>query len=244
MRIIQITDLHINTANEPVKGIDTRANFKKTIKETLSLKPDMLVLTGDLSLHSGSAEVYQWIKNELEVANIKNYRIIGGNHDNIAILAEVFGLQDDVYDDELYYFIEPDFFFLDTAKGYCNSIQLEWFKDRIDSLEVQVPIIFMHHPPFKAGVPHMDKSYAFLQSDIFKDICLQSRIRPYVFCGHYHNEITLIEEGISVFITPSTYLQIGKDSDKFEIDHKVPAYRIIDLEYNSIKTMVRYVFDK
>ncbi|MBK7095095.1 MAG: metallophosphoesterase [Saprospiraceae bacterium] len=243
MRIIQITDLHINTSSEPVNGVDTRANFVRTLTEAEKLQADMLVLSGDLSFHSGDKEVYFWIKKQLDYKGIKNYKIIGGNHDDINVLAQVFDLTENVKDDELYFFIEPNFIFLDTARGYCSNRQLDWFKKEIVSIEGLNPVIFMHHPPFKAGVPHMDNNYAFQQPDIFKEICQMSNKLPYIFCGHYHNEISLINDGIKVFITPSTYLQIGMNSVEFEIDHIVPGFRVIDINNNKIKTTVRYVFD-
>lgn len=244
MKIIQITDLHLNTSAEPVNGVDTRDNFVRTLIASVKLQPDMLVLSGDLSFHSGDREVYLWLKKQLEDAGIKNYKIIGGNHDDINVLAQVFDLTDNVTDEELFYFLEPNFIFLDTAKGFCNNRQLEWFKEKIISIAGLHPVIFMHHPPFKAGVPHMDNSYAFQQPEIFAEICKKGNKPPYVFCGHYHNEISLISEEINVFITPSSYLQIGIANKEFEIDHRIPGFRIIDLENNSIKTNVRYVFDK
>jgi 3',5'-cyclic-AMP phosphodiesterase len=244
MRIIQITDLHINSSDEPVNGVDTRLNFIKAMNEAHDLNPEMLVITGDLCYQTGNTEVYKWIKRKLENCGFNNYKIIGGNHDDIISLADVFGLSDIVIDGELFYFIEPDLFFLDTAKGYCNQYQLDWFKENLSAAESLNPLIFMHHPPFKAGVPHMDNSYAYQQSDLFKQICLEAGKFPYVFCGHYHNEITVLNDGISVFITPSTYLQIGMKSDEFEIDHTVAGFRVIDINNNKFKTTVRNVFDK
>ncbi|MGE5354726.1 MAG: metallophosphoesterase [Deltaproteobacteria bacterium] len=243
MRIVQITDLHINTTSETVNGIDTRANFIKTLNRAVSQNPDMLVLSGDLSFHSGNFEIYNWIKTVLKSKLLVDFHIIGGNHDDINTLAEVFELKDRIRDDELFYSIGEDIFFLDTIKGFCNHEQWNWFLEKISGTTNEHPVIFMHHPPFKAGVPHMDNKYSFQQSDIFEKIIVESGKQPYVFCGHYHNEITIARNGISVFITPSTYLQISSASEEFEIEHSIPAYRIIDIDNNVLKTSVKYVFD-
>jgi len=63
MRIVQITDPHINTDFDLVQGVDTRKNFIKALHESLSYHPDMVVLTGDLAFQSGNREVYVWIKD-------------------------------------------------------------------------------------------------------------------------------------------------------------------------------------
>lgn len=244
MRIIQITDLHINQDPGPVRGVDTKKNFFVTLAESMKYAPDLLVVTGDLAYQSGNNEVYTWIKEQLENCGVREYRIIGGNHDDISMMVEVFGLANHVHGDELFYDLSPGLIFMDTVKACCSENQWRWLREKIDHIRDLRPVIFMHHPPFKAGVPHMDNKYAFQQSREFIDACKNASHSPVVFCGHYHNEISMETNGIRVFITPSTYFQINASKEEFEVDHYIPAFRIIDLNGNSLKTTVRYVFDK
>lgn len=244
MRIIQISDPHINIENELINGVDTKKNFLQVLQKAKEFVPDFFVFTGDLSFNSGNYDIYYWIREKITQMNISDYFIIGGNHDNVILLAEVFGNIRFLQNSELYYKLENGIIFLDTVKGFCTSEQLLWFEETLKSVKIPNPIIFMHHPPFKAGVPHMDSKYAFQQSDQFLEICRQHKKQIYVFCGHYHNEITIVEENVNVFITPSTYLQIGMRNEDFEISHKIPGFRVIDISNNNIKTKVIYVFDK
>ncbi len=243
MKIIQITDLHIYSTDEVINGVDTRANFLNTLKKIQELDYHFLVITGDLCFSDGDIEVYRWIKQKLSEFGIENYYVIGGNHDDVSAIAEVFSLENKLKEDELYYFVEPNFIFLDTVKGYCNENQLEWFGEKMKSIKNTNPIIFMHHPPFRADVYHMDGKYYFKQSSRFEDICKTNDNVSYVFCGHYHNEITLIKDNINMFITPSTYLQIYMYSESFKVDHRIPAFRIIDIEENKVRTTVRYLLE-
>ena len=243
MRIIQITDLHIYPKEEMINGVDTRQNFIKILKKISNIPHDMVIITGDLSFFDADIKVYQWIKKQFDVFNIKNYYVIGGNHDKAKMLAESFNFKKDLHNDELYYSIEPDYIFLDTIKGYCSKEQLKWFEKKILDIKDKNPMIFMHHPPFKSGVPHMDNKYAFEQTDEFIRICSLNPNPVYVFCGHYHNEISLIRDNINMFITPATYLQIYMFNDDFEVDHRIPTFRIIDIDKKQIKTTVRYVYD-
>jgi 3',5'-cyclic AMP phosphodiesterase CpdA len=243
MRIIQITDLHIYPEDKIINGVDTRRNFLKVLEKVAAIHHDMLVLTGDLSFVDGDSEVYKWIKEKLDNFKLKDYYVIGGNHDVAEKLAEVFDLTQFLKDNELYYFIEPNFIFLDTVKGYCSEKQLNWLETTITSIENEKPVIFMHHPPYKSGVPHMDNKYAFEQPGLFTEICNKNTNTTFVFCGHYHNEISLMKNNVNVFITPSTYLQIYMLKEDFEVDHRIPAFRIIDIDNKLIKTTVRYVYD-
>lgn len=243
MRIIQITDLHIYQNDELVNGVDTRSNFKKVLAAISNLQYDLVVITGDLCYSDGDKNVYKWIKSQLDEFKIKNYNVIGGNHDSAIDLAEVFELAKDVVNDELYYHLEPDIIFLDTIKGYCSDEQIKWFEEKIKSIKESNPIIFMHHPPFKSGVPHMDRKYAFKQPELFNSICSLNKKKSFVFTGHYHNEISLINDNVNMFITPSTYVQIDLFEEDFKTSHSNPAFRVIDIDNSQIKTTVRYVFD-
>lgn len=243
MRIIQITDLHIYLKEDLINNVDTKKNFNKVLSEIKGLNFDFVVLTGDLSFNDGDFEVYEWIKLQLKQHDIGNYFVIGGNHDNASILAKVFSLEDKLSNQELYYFHEPNFIFLDTIKGYCSEEQLTWFANKVKEISELNPVIFMHHPPFKSGVPHMDNNYAFQQSEEFVNICNLNKNHSFVFCGHYHNEVTVLRGNITSFITPSTYLQMDMFEEEFKVGHYIPAYRIIDIEKEQIKTTVKYVFN-
>lgn len=244
MRIIQITDPHINIENELVNGVDTKKNFLQVLHRAKEFAPDFFVFSGDLSFNSGNYNIYYWIREKLTQLNISEYHIIGGNHDDVNLLAEVFDNMKFLHNSELYYRSDNGIIFLDTVKGYCSAEQLIWLEETLKSISVPNPIIFMHHPPFKAGVPHMDGKYAFKQPQEFHDICKKIDKPITVFCGHYHNEISMLKDNVNVFITPSTYLQIGMKTEAFEIEHCIPGFRIIDIIDNTIKTNVIYVFDK
>ncbi len=243
MRIIQITDLHIYSKDEVINGVDTRANFLNILKKIQELEYDFLVITGDLCFSDGDIEVYKWIKQKLSEFGVEKYYVIGGNHDDVSAIAEVFNIKEHLNDDELYYFVEPNFIFLDTVKGYCNDKQLVWLSEKIKNIAHKNSIVFMHHPPFKADVYHMDGKYYFKQSSKFEEICNINHNASYVFCGHYHNEITLTKGNVNMFITPSTYLQIYMYSESFKVDHRIPAFRIVDIEDNKVRTTVRYLLE-
>jgi len=131
--------------------------------------------------------------------------------------------------------------FLDTHRGTMTDEQLSWLSRQIelacrDSLKV---LIFMHHPPLEAGVPHMDRKYAFRRpEDFFSAISGNTNCPTHIFCGHYHTEKTIIKEKAAVYITPSTFFEIDQYQDDFAVLDIDPGFRVIDVLGTMIRTSV------
>jgi Icc protein len=118
--------------------------------------------------------------------------------------------------------------FLDTAIGKCSSEQWSWLKKKLSALE-GYPIVFMHHPPFKAGVRHMDDNYPFLEPEKAFEVFSVLEESVNVFCGHYHVERSLQTHPFNVHITPSTLFALDPWSEEAEIADNIPAYRTIQV---------------
>ena len=242
MRIIQITDLHIGRTDENSHGVDVRSNFLNILAEVKFAKPDYLVITGDLCLHEGHEAVYQWIKARLLKLGIPFY-LIPGNHDDSALMREVFEMNFIKDRDELYYAVKlgrQTCLFMDNAAARHSEVQLLWLKRQLYQAEDETLLLFTHYPPYLAGVPFMDTKHPLQDMEAIQPI-LQNYAAPiHVFCGHYHVEKTLHTQNTHVHITPSCYVQIGQEKVEFEADHHRIAMRIIDVENSMITTTVRY----
>ncbi|MBK8700126.1 MAG: metallophosphoesterase [Saprospiraceae bacterium] len=237
MKIVQITDIHINRVGELISDINTTQKFSDTLKKCLDEKPDVIILTGDLCHSEVSKDVYRWIKKEMDATGIP-YHIIGGNHDNPGWIREIFYESDA---GENFFTVVIDNYtivLLNSADGTLGENQLNWLKI---NLEKGVDAVFMHHPPVTAGVPYMDSRYAFLEMRAFESIVKQYPANLPVFCGHYHTARTILRGNMQVFITPSCFLQIGYSSIEFAVDHYQPAYRVIEFFDGEIRTWVKYL---
>ena len=241
MRIIQITDLHIDQKGEFPVDIDVRKNFTEILKEVRALEPDHLVVTGDLCYRTGEKDIYQWIKTRLNLLDFP-YSIIGGNHDDSVLMANEFEIEHLLTDDELFYakkIGKTVCLFFDTVKGYHSEKQLNWIKRQLKNATGEV-IIFMHHPPVKAGIPFMDKKHALKDIETIQQILLEYSDPIYIFCGHYHVEKTISFKNIMVQITPSCFFQMNQQSESFKVDHHRIALRVIDKDVLNLQTSVRY----
>ncbi len=237
MKILQITDIHIYKLFELTNNIKVVDNFIQVLDEGMAYQPDLIVLSGDLGHNDVQMDVYQWLKQQLLDRGVP-FRVIGGNHDDASLLCQVFG---EVQGQLPYFSYVKDglkFIFLNTISGQIDETQMNWLKNEIQS---EVAAIFMHHPPFLAGIPHMDSRYAMEKRAEFLSVFSGLSQRFRIFTGHYHTERTIEIGNVAVYITPSTFVQISDSTVEFTPDHYKPAYRMITFDGHMFKTWVRYL---
>ncbi len=243
MKIIQLTDIHLPEGGEDTMGIDIRANFNAVLTAIEEERPDHLVLTGDLCFHAGSRRVYEVTKLKLDKLDI-SYSLLSGNHDDPEVLADVFNIGHLLVGEELFYkrkLGHRTALFLETSRGYVSDRQLAWLDQELSHLRGPA-LVFMHHPPLTAGVPHMDNKYALQNMEEVQQLFFTHPALVTVFCGHYHVEKTLCLNNLVVHITPSVYFQIDWRVASFRIDHARPAYRVIELvKDGGLRSSVVYV---
>ncbi len=231
MKFIQITDLHIDQAGECPFEIDVRQNFFDVLDAVAAEKPDHLVVSGDLCYRVGEENIYRWIRAQLDGLPFA-YEVIAGNHDDSAMMAEVFERTHLLIDSEIYFakkWGKQPALFLDTAVGHHSDNQLKWLKRQLKNINSNL-LVFMHHPPFKAGVPYMDDNHALQDMEQVQALFAEFPHQISVFCGHYHIEKTVVHDNVTLMITPSCFFQIGQQSEDFSVDHHRIAYRIIEVD--------------
>jgi len=241
MKIVQITDLHLDVKGEYPFKIDVRKNFTEILKEIREIQPDHLVVSGDLCYRTGDASIYKWIKNRLDLQEFP-YSIIAGNHDDSVLMAQTFKLEHLLTDDELFFAKKIGTavcLFLDSSKGFHSEHQLNWLKRQLKNAKGEL-ILFMHHPPSKAGVPFMDNKHALKDIDVIQEILFSYPSNIHVFCGHYHTEKTLRLNNLMIQITPSCFYQLDQKSLDFKVDHHRIALRIIESKKNYFSSTVQY----
>ena len=243
MRIAFITDLHIAGENEKPLEVDVRQNFLNALQAVKDLHPIALVIGGDVCYDTGDRAIYQWVSQQVNELPFPTY-FISGNHDDSTLLSEELKLTHHLQDGELYYAFPMEGYpalFLDTSKGEMSERQWTWLKEHLSALRDNNVLIFMHHPPLKAGVVHMDTHYAFKQSDRFIELVKELPCHVTVFCGHYHVEEWIQRGNLSVLITPSLFFQLKKDTVNLEIDHFKPAVREVNFTIDGLMSTVHYI---
>lgn len=242
MKIIQITDLHLGTAEEKPYGVDVRQNFLDTLQAVRERSPDYIIITGDLCLDIGVRETYEWIKGRMDLMGIP-YEVQSGNHDDTRMLAEVFGIEALMIGKDLFYkkhFGEYTLYFLDTSSYMLSQQQMTWLSDELRTASGDI-YLFIHHPPIYSGVPFMDNDHPLKNRDELTDLLLNVAHPIHAFCGHYHVDKVIRKANLTTYITPSLYFQINDGFEAFELDHKRIGFREIILEHGILQTGVRYI---
>ncbi|MCP3928679.1 MAG: metallophosphoesterase [Bacteroidetes bacterium] len=242
MKIIQITDIHIGQEDEDTLQVDVRQNFKKALSAAAELAPDLLVITGDLCFREPAETIMYWVKDQIDAIKIPYY-VIPGNHDDSKMLATCFGLKKELTaQNELFYKAEFQglpLFFLDSSLGSLSKDQLKWLQEELSFLKQQA-LIFIHHPPCQAGVPYMDKKYAFQDPSQVSAILKAHPFPIHLFCGHYHVDKIIRIGNICIHITPSCFFQIDMHSEDFKVDHYRSGFREIVIKKEVVLNAVVY----
>ncbi len=243
MRIVLITDLHTSREGNYPFDIDVRKNLQRVLSEVKAIRPDLLVVTGDLSMKEGDLEIYRWQK--LLFDNVEApYLLLAGNHDDQQMMHQVFEGLDLRPTGEIYgarTYASNTLLYLDSARGLLSKEQKRWLGKQIMKHNGQYLVIFMHHPPHLLSVPHMDNAYALQDREEVMQILFQAGLPVHVFCGHYHGERTLAAANVTIYLTPSLFFQIDPSVEEFAIEHHDIAYRIIDLQPDHILTSLQYL---
>lgn len=243
MRIIQLTDLHIDKIGEDTHGIDIRKNFQEGLSQARSHHPDLLVISGDLCLRQPNPSIYQWINQQLKDFPVP-YELMIGNHDNLDMMRSAFPLleKDIKANNRLYFarnFNGENVIFLDSGVGTIDAAQLQWLQQQLTQ-DPPPKTIFIHHPPFLAGVPFMDNNHALKNREDIQKVLLHHPKPISIFTGHYHVEKSLRLQNIDQNITPSTFYQLHGKEPNFKVHSKKRGYRMIDLSKEGVSSMVFY----
>ncbi|MBD2752835.1 metallophosphoesterase family protein [Spirosoma validum] len=246
MRIAFITDMHLGAEGEKIQGVDVRQNFLDALAYLTEVKPNCLVIGGDISNTVGDRSIYEWVRKQIDDLPFQYY-VIPGNHDDSALIAEVFRMTHDLHDNELYYALPLEgrpTLFLDSSKGDFSPEQWTWFRDYLIALRDTNVLIFMHHSPIPADVLFMDTRYPFREPTEFLELVKDLPCHVTVVCGHYHVEKEVQRGNLLVLLSPSTFYQMKHDTPEFAIDNYRIGIREIDLTTHGTISTVHYVEPK
>ena len=241
IRIGQVSDIHIGADEGFVQGIDVRANFESALKSKSMQDLDLLVLSGDLANEDGEEGAYKYVAELL-----KDYPVpvcvIPGNHDRLEVMQKYFDLEGKVRDGKCYYRYDIDgrsIFFLDSADGTVSSEQLIWLEQETAKVDGEV-LLFLHHPPCHCDHKFMDLRYAMKNIEEVQATLLKIKNLKHIFVGHYHSEMLEHFGDKTVYVTPSTQMQIDPNISVFCLSSAAPGWRVIEWGENFLKTNVYF----
>lgn len=231
IRIAQISDLHIKPPGTLAYGrVDTAIALQRCIATLNAFEPapDFVVISGDL-VDTPSAEEYEHLKRLLVPLKIP-FAGIPGNHDGRELMRSAFP-------DAAYAFAsgalnqmitvgDLDLLLLDSSvprkpHGELEPPTLQWLEATLASSVDRPALLFLHHPPFVAGIWHMDHQNLHNAAELAPIVRRHPRVQI-VATGHIHRAALTMFAGVPCTICPAPNHAVDLDLAKL----RKPSYRI------------------
>ena len=210
--IAQISDLHIKPKGTLAYGrVDTAKALERCVAALNALRPrpDFVVISGDL-VDTPLAEEYELLKQLLAPLELP-FVGIPGNHDSRDLMRAAFPQVAYAFAsgalNQLVSLSELDLVLLDSSvpgqpHGELEAATLQWLDETLAASKDRPALLFLHHPPFLAGIWHMDRQN-LLNADALAPIVKKHPRVQLVAAGHVHRATLTMFAGRLATICPA-----------------------------------------
>jgi 3',5'-cyclic-AMP phosphodiesterase len=210
--IAQISDLHIKRPGALAYGrVDTAKALERCVAtlNEFTPAPDFVVISGDL-VDTPTAEEYEHLKRLLTPLRLP-FASVPGNHDAREMMRAAFAGSAYAHPSgPLNQRIEVaglDLMLLDSSvpgkpHGHLDAPTLEWLDAELASAPEKPALLFLHHPPFRAGIWHMDRQN-LLNADALAAVVQRHPRIQLVATGHVHRAALTMFAGVPATICPA-----------------------------------------
>jgi 3',5'-cyclic-AMP phosphodiesterase len=221
--LVQLTDPHIVPPGRLLAGaIDTPALLAQAVAAAIALRPEAVVMTGDL-VERGTADEYEHLRGLIAPLSCPVW-LMPGNHDDIPTLRAAFPDHPELAqptDPALAPFVlwQRDLggmrlVALDSTvprrpHGALCPQRLAWLHATLAAAPDVPTLVAMHHPPFATGIAHMDAMGLREGAAALEAVLRHHPQVERVICGHLHRAISCRFGGTLVMTAPSTAHQIA-----------------------------------
>ena len=236
MLIVQLSDIHVGSQFKP-------KTFAKVVDEVNKLKPDAIIITGDLT-NEGLINEYKECKKLVSKFKAKKIITISGNHDyrNTGYLAfrKFFPFQTINELDDNVVIVTLGTARPDRNEGEVGYRQNLWLERTMSKYKNKIKILAMHH--HLVGIPDTgsDRLTVIDAGDILRTI-LQTNVNL-VLCGHKHRpwvwnfkNLQIVNAGTASServrgLFENTYNIITIKEDKVLVDLKIVGGKRVPLD--------------
>jgi Icc protein len=209
--IAQISDLHIKAPGTLAYGrVDTARALERCVAtlNQFTPKPDLVVISGDL-VDTPRAEEYAHLKRLLAPLNIA-FAGIPGNHDQRDMMRATLPQNYAFPSGPLNQHLEIgglDLVLLDSGvsgkpHGELDAPTLRWLEATLASAPDRPALLFLHHPPFQAGIRHMDRQNLQNANELAIVVKRHPRVQL-IATGHVHRATLTMFAGVPTTICPA-----------------------------------------
>ena len=238
MLLLQLSDLHLFAEPDGVlRGVPTRDSLVEVLEAARGTGMDFgrVVVTGDFT-HDERRETYQAVHGLLDEW-LDRCHVLPGNHDDRALLREVFGDRAGGTDRGICFsesvggwrLIGIDTHIPGEVPGRVEPAMLDWLAGELDQHSSQPTILFQHHPPISVGSAWLD-AIGLRDPGPFRDLVTRSPQVRVVSCGHVHQESVGMLGRAAVLTVPATGVQFTPLLDAPHVDAIPPGFRVFAVD--------------
>ena len=240
MIVAQISDLHVAAPGGLLYDrFDTGRCLARCVAHIRRLdpRPDLVLVTGDL-VRDGEPAEYRHLRELLSPLTMPVY-LVPGNHDERQALRSAFS--DHAYlpreDSPMHYAVEGyplRLLGLDTTVpgatgGALDDGQLAWLDAALAAAPRQPALVFLHHPPFRTGIPLFDRiGMDAASAERLGGIVARHPQIERITAGHVHRDIRVRWNGVVASVCPSAAFQYNLDlaGSGLKPTDEPPAYQL------------------
>jgi 3',5'-cyclic AMP phosphodiesterase CpdA len=212
VHIAQISDLHIKPPGSLAYGrVDTAAALERCVAALNAFrpKPDFVVISGDLA-DTPTAEEYRYLERLLAPLELP-FAGIPGNHDSRELMRAAFPSAAYAFPsgplDQRVEIAGIDLLLLDSSvpgkpHGVLAASSLQWLEATLATSPDRPALVFLHHPPFRTGIWHMDRQNLFNAAEFAAIVSRYPRVQR-IAAGHVHRATLTTFAGVATTICPA-----------------------------------------
>ncbi len=236
LRIAQLTDTHLFAdPSQTMLGCATNQTFQRAIAklQTLTPRPDLLLLTGDLSQDDSEAS-YEYLYANLAPLNIPTYWLPGNHDQNLEALFEILSeppcspskaIQQGGWQILLLGTMLPQ-----QVQGRLAQEALAWLDEQLQAEPSLPTLVALHHHPVAIGSAWMD-GIGLENAEEFLAVCDRHLQIKLVLNGHIHQAFEGDRNGVTFLGSPSTCFQCKAQQQVMVMDEsRGPGFRVLDLQ--------------
>jgi 3',5'-cyclic AMP phosphodiesterase CpdA len=222
LKFIHITDTHLPPDDARLYGIPPWDRLNACFRHIKSFHEDaaFVAITGDIA-EDGSRAVYRRLNRIAKDAGLK-VLVAAGNHDNVSNMSAELpafsgGLEDlppGAWAPAIVSSPAGVCLFLDTTTpnaghGSFDHSRARDLERRLSRCQGRDIFLFMHHPPFRVGVPFVDVVRLLNPEPLY---AVLDKFKPnirHIFLGHLHTAVNGAWRGLPFSVIRSTAHQIS-----------------------------------
>ena len=247
VRILQITDTHLFAGEtDTLLGINTLHSYHAVLDAIVKqqLPADLIVATGDL-VQDQSTRAYQRFTDG--IARLPAPCVwLPGNHDYQPSMAQELAAAGISPSKQVLLGDQWQILLLDSQvqsvpHGELSDDQLIWLDNCLAQQPDRHTVVMLHHHPLASGCTWLDQ-HSLRNSHMLAEVLTRYQNIVGILCGHIHQDLDVMWNGIRMLATPSTCVQFKPHCTNFTLDTAAPGWRYLELTTGDNPSLTTQLF--